>query len=254
MSSAPIWFLMYWENWDSYPATTTNYTHVIIAFWTSYNNNCQIGGIDSGSVSRFKNQGKKVLGSFGGWDENKWWTYCSASNTVTQLVNLVKQYGLDGVDIDYEESPVNAQYLIDVTNGLSASLPTGAYITHAPMQVWLDNSSSPYWNVMAQVGSKISWLNVQYYNNPPNPVSNPSGAISHYKNIVNNLFKGDATKVVFGFCISECSEYDASPSQAESITQQLVQAYPSNFGGVMAWACNSDNGSWSSAVHQALAA
>jgi len=246
---------MYWENWDTKsPITDTNYTHVIIAFWTSYNNNCQVDGIDSASVTRFKNDGKKVLGSFGGWDQNKYWQYCTAQNTVTQLVALVKQYNLDGVDIDYEVSPVNTQYLIDVTNGLAASLPTGAYITHAPMQVWLDNSSSPYWPVMEAVGSKISWLNVQYYNNPPNPVSDPAAAIAHYKNIVTNLFKGDATKVVFGFCISECKGYDATPAQAQNLTQQLVQAYPTNFGGVMAWACNSDTGAWSAAVHTALAA
>jgi chitinase len=244
---------MYWENWADYPKTDANYTHVIIAFWTSYNNNCQIGGIDASNVQKFKNDGKKVIGSFGGWDENKWWTYCTAQNTANQLVALAKQLGLNGVDIDYEESPVNTQYLIDLTTYLNQSLPAGSVITHAPMQVWLDNSTSPYWPVIQKVGSMIAWLNVQYYNNPPNPVTDPTTAITHYKNIVTGLFNGDATKVVFGFCIDECNRYNANASTAQSVTQQLVSAFPTNFGGVMAWACNSDDGSWSAAVHSALA-
>eukprot|EP00456_Euglypha_rotunda_P004219 TRINITY_DN10712_c0_g1_i3.p1 TRINITY_DN10712_c0_g1~~TRINITY_DN10712_c0_g1_i3.p1 ORF type:complete len:191 (-),score=26.04 TRINITY_DN10712_c0_g1_i3:94-585(-) len=161
--------------------------------------------------------------------------------------------GLDGIDIDYEQSPVDTNFLETLTKELASGLPTGSYITHAPMQIWLDNSSSPYWTVVKNVGNLISFLNVQYYNNPPNPVSAPTTAINHYKNIVTQLYNGDASHVLFGFCISECSNYDESGSGAGSIASQLVQAYPNNYGGVMAWACNSDtNGQWSAPVHQAM--
>ncbi|KZT33972.1 glycoside hydrolase [Sistotremastrum suecicum HHB10207 ss-3] len=93
------------------------------------------------------------------------------------LANWVKQYGLDGVDVDYEDfTAINSgtgsaeTWLITFTKALRAQLPAGQYIlTHAPVAPWFTSSTSLYPHgayraVDTGAGSSIDWYNLQFYN------------------------------------------------------------------------------------------
>ncbi|KAF7976283.1 hypothetical protein HWV62_7184 [Athelia sp. TMB] len=99
----------------------------------------------------------------------------SGANPVTTAQTMaawVKQYGLDGVDEDF--NAMNAQdgsaenWLISFTNALRTELPVGQYIlTHAPVAPWFSPTqyaSGAYLKVNQEVGSQIDWYNVQFYN------------------------------------------------------------------------------------------
>jgi len=223
-----------------------NYTHIALAFYESENTNCKLSTFSASTVSSFHSAGVKVLGSVGGWSMNNYWKDCTVDQLVTQLVDAVNSVGLDGIDIDYEVDPPNQQFVVNLTNQLRASLPSGKLLTHVPENNQMDQGAA-YWNIMLQIKDKVDFIMVQYYNDNPNPVTDPNGAISHYENIVSGIFNGDATKVVFGFCITECSGWNMNGSGASNIAKQLLAKYPTSFGGIMDWAENSGDitGSWS---------
>ncbi|KAJ3558300.1 hypothetical protein NP233_g11533 [Leucocoprinus birnbaumii] len=87
----------------------------------------------------------------------------------------VKQYSLDGIDVDYED--FNAfdagdgsaeNWLISFTKQLRSQLPQGTYIlTHAPVAPWFSPNKwggGGYLKIHQSVGSMIDWYNVQFYN------------------------------------------------------------------------------------------
>jgi len=250
-SSTPFKLVGYWENWGPTPKAEAikNYTHIMYAFLETDSNNCNISPPSSSVVKFFKDNGKKVLGSVGGWSMNDFWKYCPVNTLVSTLVKMVNQYDLDGIDIDYEIDPPDANYVISLSNGLRSQLP-GKLITHVPMNNLVDNGAS-YWKILSQCNG-VDFISVQYYNDNPDPVTNPTSAINHYKTLVNGLYNGDATKVVFGLCISDCNSFNMNAQGAASITKELVQAFPTTFGGIMNWAENQGdiNGDWSAALHQ----
>ncbi|KAJ7708680.1 glycoside hydrolase [Mycena rosella] len=93
----------------------------------------------------------------------------------TTMANWVVQYGLDGIDVDYED--FNAfdagdgsaeQWLISFTTQLRTILPLGQYIiTHAPVAPWFAPNlwgGGGYLKVNTAVGNLIDWYNIQFYN------------------------------------------------------------------------------------------
>ncbi|KAJ7649053.1 glycoside hydrolase, partial [Mycena polygramma] len=90
------------------------------------------------------------------------------------IANYVKTYGLDGVDVDYEDfsavetSGTAVAWLTTFTKALRAQLPAGQYIlTHAPVAPWFTPNRWPgngYLGVHAAVGDLIDWYNIQFYN------------------------------------------------------------------------------------------
>ncbi|KAJ8095295.1 hypothetical protein PM082_010518 [Marasmius tenuissimus] len=95
--------------------------------------------------------------------------------TANNMAAWVKQYNLDGIDVDYED--FNAfdagngkaeQWLIDFTKQLRVQLPQGDYIlTHAPVAPWFTPSKyggGGYLKVHQTVGNLIDWYNIQFYN------------------------------------------------------------------------------------------
>ncbi|CAK0848198.1 unnamed protein product, partial [Prorocentrum cordatum] len=98
----------------------------------------------------------------------------------------------------------------------------------------------------------VDYLLPQYYNGPLRPAIDTQPAIEHMGHLVNDIFGGDASKVVFGFCISDCSGTgsNVNSARAASILQDVAAAFPS-YGGAFLWAASDDAG-WSEPVRQAL--
>jgi len=98
----------------------------------------------------------------------------------------------------------------------------------------------------------------QYYNGITRPVTDgidgtgagSVSALSHYNTIVDDIYGGDPTRMVFGFCISDCSGTGsiANGQQALTVMNDLNAEHPCN-GGAFFWVAEHDQGaSWSSLV------
>jgi hypothetical protein len=76
----------------------------------------------------------------------------------------------------------------------------------------------------------------------------------HSSAVLDMLFGGDATRIVFGFCISDCggTESNANASQAAAVMTEVGESYNCN-GGAFFWVAEHDfGGSWSSIVNTAI--
>lgn len=96
-----------------------------------------------------------------------------AAQVGKDLAQFVKQYNLDGVDIDYEDSASfqngkAVPWLVTLTKTLRQHLPKGQYIlTHAPQAPYFGSKcqwGGGYSKIEKQVGSLIDMYLVQTYN------------------------------------------------------------------------------------------
>jgi chitinase len=161
---------------------------------------------DSISVLKRKNPGVKVLVAVGGATFTNF-----GSLNADSIAMFVKEFGLDGVDLDYEPSNSNCVISQDKTsiscstdeeyissvNKLRAALPRPFILSNAPWSVgayglekWAGAQPSSIYtgvaiNMLKQVGDKLDLLNVMSYDasNAYSPVE-AFEAYSHY-------FKGD---------------------------------------------------------------
>merc|ERR1712216_793295 len=72
--------------------------------------------------------------------------------------------------------------------------------------------------------------------------------------LVDGIFNGDQSKVLFGFCIDDCSQTgsNVNSDEAVSIVREIITRFP-NFGGAFLWAASDDSAnSWSGPVSAAL--
>ncbi|CAK0827340.1 unnamed protein product, partial [Prorocentrum cordatum] len=270
------------ENWLPCPSLDKirGYDKVIVSFAVSYTWNptknqcdqsCTIGvpaTCDNQAkpdlIETWRQAGTKVLLSFGGagmggsWagDVNDCWEYCfgRVDSVVSRLVEIIDSQGFDGVDMwlpAYDHTDTSSQFLKDLTTGLRAALPPGKIISHAPMDGDIA-AGAPYFRVLQEVASSVDYLLPQYYNGPLRPAIDTQPAIEHMGHLVDDIFGGDASKVVFGFCIADCSGTGSNVdgSQAAAILQDVAAAFPGH-GGAFLWAASDDVG-WSEPVRQAL--
>jgi len=269
------------ENWLPCPSLDKirGYDKVIVSFAVSYvwsatknlcDQSCTIGmpatcnnQAQPDLIQEWRQAGTKVLLSFGGagmggsWagDVNDCWEHCfgRVDSVVSRLVEIIDSQGFDGVDIDYEydHSDTSSQFLKDLTTGLRTALPAGKIISHAPMDGDIA-VGAPYFSALQEVASSVDYLLPQYYNGPFRPATDTQPAIDHMGHLVNDIFGGDASKVVFGFCISDCSGTgsNVNSAQAASILEDVAAAFP-GYGGAFLWAASDDDG-WSAPVRQAL--
>jgi len=97
--------------------------------------------------------------------------------TANTVANFVKEFGLDGVDVDYEDfNAINSgtgsaeTWLVSFTKQLRSQLPAGQFIiTHAPVAPWFTTDTDIYPHgayraVQSGAGSDIDWYNLQFYN------------------------------------------------------------------------------------------
>merc|ERR1719277_1661494 len=152
-------------------------------------------------------------------------------------------------------------FLRTVTTGLRSTLPEGSIVTHAPMDPDL-LPTTEYYSILKSVASSLDFIMPQYYNGYTRPAidgisgtgSGTVSALSHYNTLVDDMFEGHAEKVVFGFCISDCSGTgsNANADQAAAVMSDLRSEYSCN-GGAFFWvAQNDNNGSWSKKVGQEI--
>jgi len=283
--------IAYLGGWTACPSDEQleQYTHIMIAFAVSYtyspgknicSTTCEIAtpsvcvNAPADQIQRWQAKGKKIILSFGGagmggsWDGlNDCWEYCFGRETqvIDRLTDIAAEMGIDGVDIDYEyyyedgqnnsrfNKGVEAQkFLTDVTLGLRQTLPEGAELTHAPMDSDMVPGKAYYDVVLRNVASSLDFLMPQYYNGVTRPGTNFNGALQHFTRLRDEMFGGDASKIVFGFCINECGIWDLNGSQAASVMQQLDQNVECN-GGAFFWMSNNDvNGAWSTPVRNQI--
>jgi len=264
----------------------TPLTHVILSFLIpSEADPKQIeasGNLDSvwPDVAGLQAAGKKVMISFGGGTATHQ-TYAQFAEDVPglaqQIVDFVTQRGLDGVDIDFEDtagfekssSYDGIAFLVSLTKELAASLPEGQnLITHAPQPPYLSPyfEGGPYLKILQEAGADISWINLQYYNNPgfQDPAQITGLTSPPFVSSVTGLHQGaggvtwPVSKTVVGKPVAKIDAHTGYLPVTDLVSQvvsPLVQTYGTDLGGVMGWQYAQDEeeqGAWHTALASAL--
>jgi chitinase len=235
---------------------------------------------DPGQVQAVHNAGKNVLVSLGGsgdvFPSVAWQQYAQAPNGVSDLVNqlvaFVNDNGLDGVDIDYEDSDGGfgesqtydgVTFLIALTDGLARALQPGHIITHAPQPPYFDGPEAPYTQIHGIAGDRITWFNCQFYNNPG--YDEPANKLTWYDNIAQTIAaaggREGAPRLLVGAPVVQSAANDdgawLSPGDFVSeVITPLQEEWGETFGGVMGWnfELDSEQGfAWANGIGPALA-
>jgi len=186
--------------------------------------------------------------------------------TANTMAAWVKQYNLDGIDVDYEDfNAINAgngkaeAWLASFTRQLRVQLPQGTYIlTHAPVAPWFSPNKfggGAYLTVHSTVGNLIDWYNVQFYNQGTNEYTTCNGLLTTSSNTWprSALFQIAASgvplsKLVIG---KPATAGDASNGfiPTSTLAQCVLQAKNQGWnGGVMVWEFPSAAASWIQSV------
>lgn len=226
--------------------------------------------------------GAGMGGSWSG-DVNNCWDYCfgKEEQVADRLVQIVKNHNFDGVDIDYEYcydtaggrhggcGQVTAAYsdaaaqnfLSGLTSSLrqkldEATVQTSKHyeLSHVPMDSDMV-PSSPYYQILKAQHWNMNYVAVQFYNSITRPAldgfdgsgSGQVSASSIYTNIANDIFPEQPDKVVFGFCLDDCSTTgsNASGSQAAQVMDEIKTYNNGEFdcnGGAFFWVMEHDGG------------
>lgn len=262
-------------------AERLHYTHYILSFLIPDGK----GGIkpsgalkvvlaDKDALARVQAAGKKIMVSVGGGTvTGKDWLKMgnNAQAIAESIATIVEQYNLDGVDLDVEAVPYTKQSsfqpyadaVITLTQALAKRLPN-KYLSHAPQPPYLCKprssgecpNDSLYATILAAAGDQISWLNMQYYSNPP-VTSIDIDEVASYVSIVQGWdgFSGlESSRLVLGKPYSShVNGYEPMTEVTTKILDPLVKKYGQNFGGFMAWEFNQDKkGAWAEAVGKAI--
>jgi chitinase len=218
------------------------------------------------NVAALQDAGKNVLISLGGgagFPSSAYESYAQNVNgLVENLVNFVTSNGFSGVDIDYEDDAGftgtydGIGFLIALTNGLAEALPAGQnIITHAPQTPYWDPNynHAPYAEIWQGAGNQISWVNNQFYNNPPWDAT-PELKVGWYNEIAcltgpQNLMAGALVAPA-----GADEGYVPLDQMISQVIMPLQDAWGPGFGGVMGWEFARDqDGTWADGIWQALA-
>lgn len=185
---------------------------------------------------------------------------CAANLAQFAIDNL-----FDGVDIDWEDTPafnkgVGEDWLITLTKELYRLLPAGSIITHAPQSPYFSPGLYPknaYLTVDQQVGSMISFYNVQFYNqgvgmyDSAQGLFNVSGGWAPQSSINEIIASGvPSHKVILGKP-AQTSDGNNGWMSAADLNKAIVDNYAYNGwnAGIMFWQFIHDlDGSFCNAV------
>lgn len=280
-------FVANWQECPT-PAQMAQWSHAVVAFavtytWTPNGNVCdesctigQVPGCNGKSLAELAADlhaaGVEVLLSFGGagmgglWEGTcgqmtKCWDHCldKTQGLADALVSLVADNDLDGIDLDYEYCLHDAAH-VDFVGDLTAALRSGLdalpgdrkLLSHAPMDSELE-AGDPYFGIVDAHASELDFLMPQYYNGGLSPFE-PAGLAAieeHYRALVDGPFGGDASKMVFGYCIEPGCNPVATQPAAATVAETVSGWYP-NDGGIFFWAHPNEYDAWFSTPFRAL--
>ncbi|KAF8313992.1 glycoside hydrolase family 18 protein, partial [Clavulina sp. PMI_390] len=220
----------------------------------------------SSTHSAYSAAGINLMVSAFGSTENPTSSGFDAAGTANTMASWVKTYGLDGIDVDYEDfGAMNKQdgsaetWLATFTNTLRSALPSGQYIiTHAPVAPWFSPiyTSGAYIKVQSSVGSSIDWYNVQFYNQGTTEYTTCSGLLTASSSAwpkssvfeINSSAGVPLSKIVIG---KPGTTADANNGYIDPSTLAgcVSQAKTSGWtGGVMVWQFPHADASWIATV------
>ncbi|WVQ96121.1 hypothetical protein IAU59_003223 [Kwoniella sp. CBS 9459] len=181
--SAPH-YVIYADEWlYDMPSVSdlASYNRFILAFWMSNQ-----GAVDDAQfwewldastraqvLQEYHDAGIALMVSAFGSTDSPTSDGADPTETAQKLAKWVKEYGLDGVDIDYEDmtamnSAKAVAWLVTFQTELRRLLPSPYIITHAPVAPWFtsanDYSDGAYVAIHQQVGDGIDFYNIQFYN------------------------------------------------------------------------------------------
>ncbi|WP_035415234.1 glycoside hydrolase family 18 protein [Ferrimonas kyonanensis] len=220
------------------------------------------------AIRQLQAKGIKVMVAYGGATMHSR-DYAAAAGQEEQLAyalaEFVRQYELDGIDIDWEDTAAfmgnggydGSDFLIRLTQALRQQLPAGRYqISHAPQPPYMVAGSGMdgYIKVMAEAGQAIDLVNMQFYNNPPWS-GNPQQIVESYRQFA--ALPGVGTdKLVLGLPAAPHNAGPGSYLPASIIAQQIIAPLlaEGGIGGAMNWEFSGDaDGQWGQVISQALA-
>jgi hypothetical protein len=93
--------------------------------------------------------------------------------------------------------------------------------------------------LLNKITDNLDFLIPQYYNGYVRSYTYFPGALSHFTTITDQMFGGDPSKVVYGFCINDCGTFNLDGNQSAQVMEWLSEKYPCN-GGAFFWVANDD--------------
>ncbi|GAA4831472.1 hypothetical protein GCM10023221_04040 [Luteimicrobium xylanilyticum] len=184
-TSSTQWLTGYWHNFDNGSGTIhladvpQQYNLVEVAFADA--SASSPGGIEFNlatkdfggtySVDQFKadvqtlhSQGRKVVLSIGGQNGTINVTSAAqATNFANTAYSVLKEYGFDGVDIDFENG-IDATYTSDALHSLASKVGSSFILTMAPQTIDYQATSMAYYKLTQNVKDILTVVNTQYYN------------------------------------------------------------------------------------------
>ncbi|KAF9484200.1 glycoside hydrolase family 18 protein [Pholiota conissans] len=180
----------YYPSWssDSFPPHTIDFSKFDVLFFAFVTPN-GVAGIswDDGSQDTLKKlvssahgsgSATKIVLSVGGWGGSHWYSQAMSTSTnrtklVNNLVEVVKSYGLDGIDIDWEypnapgagnpHSSADAANFLEFLKSLRKELGPSRIISAAVTQLtWLGENGSPLKDV-SEYAKYMTYVNVMNY-------------------------------------------------------------------------------------------
>ncbi|KIK56293.1 glycoside hydrolase family 18 protein [Collybiopsis luxurians FD-317 M1] len=137
--------------------------------------------------SQYKAAGVSLIVSAFGSTETPTSSGADPIATANTMASWVTQYGLDGIDVDYEDFDAfnngsAVAWLVSFTKQLRTKLPQGTYIlTHARnIYRFCPNrwANGGYLEINKQVGNLIDWYNIQFYNQGANEYTTCAGLLT----------------------------------------------------------------------------
>ena len=115
-------------------------------------------------IATLHSRGQKVIVSVGGQNGAiSVGDTTSANNFANSVYGIMQSYGFDGVDIDLENG-VNATYMAQALNSLSAKAGSGLIITMAPQTIDMQSTGMAYFQLALNIKNILTISNTQYYN------------------------------------------------------------------------------------------
>ena len=187
-------------------------------------------------VPLLQQQGVKVMGMLGGAAPGSFTRLDGSQDQFerfyTPLRDVIRRHGLDGIDLDVEES-MSLQGIIRLIDRLKADMGDAFIVTLAPVAAALlgigNLSGFDYRELEQARASKISWYNTQFYNGW-GPAEDPR----MYAAMVAQGWS--PRRIVYGLLTNpgNGSQGYVSQDKIGPVLATLIEQFP-NFGGVMGW-------------------